>query len=462
MKINRIRERIERVVTAPGEELGRWARFARFQIGLWRFCARRLHENNVVAMSAALSYRTIFALIPVLVLAFLVLKSVGALEDNKRSLRDFLEASGFGQLVSLHEDSATQPAETGATQPAQVINVAEEIESLVASVESKLTFQRLGPIGGALLIWTALTLLTTVERSLNRIFGAPRSRSLARRTLLYWSVLTLGPLALTAASYLGRDIVNTFHQTPGLSWLLVSIGWLGPIVVGILMLSALYTLLPNTRVDYRSALGGALVAVPLWLLAKWGISVYVQRLVVTGNLYGVLGALPLFLLWLNISWLIFLFGAELAHTAANLNKMQLAERAEHDVLGGSDMLATTLAIAQHFGDGRGPVPFEQVSARIGLPGDAIEWLLSRLSVAGLVCSAEHSGKTCYVLARPAERITVREVLEVADPHGVDPQLSFTDQGITSALGRIHASTHTALADLTLADLLTTKPTPASS
>ena len=120
-----------------------------------------------------------------------------------------------------------------------------------------MTFQALGPVGGVLFVWTALTLLTTIERSLNRIFGAPRSRSLPRRVLLYWSVLTLGPVLLAVASYVGRRTVSTFNDLPGLAWMLVVVGWVGPIVVGVIVLASVYFLLPNTAVDWRGAPGGS-------------------------------------------------------------------------------------------------------------------------------------------------------------------------------------------------------------
>lgn len=468
MTTHGFKERIERALTAPGEELGRWAQFARFQARLWRFCARRLRENNVAAMSAALSYRTIFAIIPVLVLALLVLKSVGALEDSRQSVRSFLDASGFAQIVALREsDSAAgEQPETAATQPAEVINVADKIEEIVAQVEGKLTFERIGPIGGALLIWTALTLLTTMERSLNRIFGATRSRSLARRILLYWSAMTLGPLALTAASYLGRDVVDTFRNAPGMSWLLVAIGWAGPIVVGVLILSALYKLLPNTTVRNRAAVGGAVVAVPLWLLAKWGFAVYVQRLVITGNLYGVLGVLPLFLLWLNVSWLIFLFGAQLAHAAANLSRMQSPESEDHVVVGPSDMLAAALAVAQPYHAGEGLATFDRVAAKLRLPAESVQWLLDRLGESGVIRSVDDESGPQYVLARPAGKTEVAEVLRTANPRrepsGRDARSGYSsyegrDGQIAAAVAEVERRTRSSLADLTLADMLTSDP-----
>ena len=80
--IDRISKRIENLLTAPRDELGRWVRFLRFQIQLSRFCLRRLRDHNAMAMSAALSFRTIFALIPVLVLGIVVLNALGVLDEG--------------------------------------------------------------------------------------------------------------------------------------------------------------------------------------------------------------------------------------------------------------------------------------------------------------------------------------------------------------------------------------------
>ena len=465
MVLDTARERIERLLTQPGQELGRGARFVRFQIELWRFCARRLRENNVMAMSAALSFRTIFALIPVLVLAFLVLKSVGVLADSNQSMQRLLDASGFAQIAVFQEGEAQPESETlspdtaGAptTQSTRVINVADEIQKLVGNVTSKLTFERLGPVGGALLIWTALTLLTTVERSLNRIFEAPRGRALAASVLLYWSAMTLGPIALVAASYLGRQAVTTFQDAPGVAWVLVAMGWLGPIIVGVIVLAMLYVFLPNTTVPFRAAIGASIVAVPLWMVAKWGFALYVEHLVVKGNLYGVLGVLPLFLLWLNFSWLIFLFGAELAHTSANLDRMRSAERGMDLVLGPTDALAVAACVAGQYTVGRGPVAIERIVGMVNLPGEAVQKLVNRLIAAGILCPVENQTAKCFVLARPADRIRVADILAIGDPRADGAVATGFDGPVAAAVAAVHGRTQASLAEVTLADALAAGP-----
>ncbi len=441
----------------PDLSVSRLADFVASQAAVWRFCARRLKENNVTAMSAALSFRTIFALIPIIVLIFLAARSLGVMENSRESLHSFLLEANFAAIAVPAQlagsNTTSSPAES---QPS---NAAEYIEHLVAIVESKLTFEALGPIGGALFIWTALTLLTTIEDSLNRIFGAPRSRAMARRLLLYWSTITLGPVALSAATYLGQQAINTVAGTSGLGWLVFLLGKTGPIIIGILLLSALYKLLPNTHVRYRPALSGAVAAVLLWLIAKWAFSLYVQRFVVKGNLYGVLGVFPLFMMWLNFSWLIFLFGAELAHTAANLSRMRLVSRDGDDNPGPSDLLAAALAIAEPWSAGRGMVGFDDIAIRLALPDANVRWLIDRLTDAGLITAVNNGHEQCFALARPPERISISEIRDLADPLANDSGRHGCDPAIISAVRRVQVDVQSSLSHLTLGDILTEDSTP---
>lgn len=430
-------------LSRPGQELGRFARIVRLQLQLGRYGVRRLRQNNVMAMSAALSFRTIFALIPTLVLAFLAAGAVGALDNSKNGLRRFLDGTGFSELIVHEPDAST-------TRPGSTVT--DEIMRVVDEVKDKLTFQRVGPIGGALFVWTAITLLTTVERSLNRIFGAARSRSAPRRVLLYWGAMTLGPLLLAVTSHLGGQVFDSFSRQAGLSWLIAALGRIGPVVVGVVVLAGIYIFMPNIRVDRRAALGGATIAVVCWLAAKWGFSVYVQRLVVRGNLYGVLGVFPLFLLWLNLSWMIFLFGAELTHTASNFGRVHWADRSDHAFLSASDALAVALAVARPFHAGRGAVSLEQVARELNMPGDTARWLIDRLLAEGILVQTG-GDRPRFLLSRPAEQVAVADILRVGEPR----DLTYADNGRSAEIDEIVAATrdrmHEALAGRTLGDLV---------
>lgn len=454
------------------QQIGRFARFLQFQPQLWRFGVRRLTQNNLLSMSAALSFQTIFAMIPTIVLAFLGASALGVMEDAKQSLRTFLDASGFN-LISVPMDDApsdaTLPSPSG-DAPAtaatgegkvKVINVADQIVSIVDRVQSQLTFSKIGPIGAILFIWTALSLLNTAEDSLNRVFGARRSRSMVRRVLLYWSVMTLGPVALAAASFLGHKLLAASHDLPIISWFAATIGWISPGLVGIFVLTAIYALLPNTHVRYQSALGGAVVAVLLWFGARSGFAWYVERYVLKANLYGILGVLPLFFIWLNFSWIIFLFGAELAYAAQHWDHIGDPEEEEPNILAPTDALNIMLVVARNFQSGDKPATVDQIAERTDLVPRLAGFLLKNLADHGKLVRMVDGDTERFTLACPPESIAVRELVDMGGPH----PLTSPARGATplngAPLAEVSARMTAAIGEATLADLLEPQKTAKS-
>jgi membrane protein len=446
------RHAVRRLLSAPVEELGGWARLARAQIQMWTLCVRRLQQNNAMAMSSALSFRTIFALVPTLVLMFLILKSLGVLENKKQTLDTLLERAGFSQIVVVssrpgHAAGATAPAAgapTGEGESATVA-LADRITSVVDRFESQLTVGRLGPIGVVLLIWTVITLLTTIERSLNRIFEAPRSRPIGHRIVLYWSAVSLGPLALIAAGYLGDIVVADAEKISLLRGVLGLIAWVAPVVVGILVLGGVYKLLPNTAVSYKAAVAGAVLAVPLWLVARWGFSLYIRD-VGSKSIYGALGLVPLFLMWLNLSWWIFLLGGQVAHTAGNLARMQSAEQAKERMLGPWDLLAAVVAVAGRNERTGKPVAVADVSGELGLSDGEASRLMHLLAKEGLVARTRGEDVEEYLLSRPAGAIRVTDVLAVGQSRPA------RGKEVAEAMQLVRSRSREGIADVTVADL----------
>jgi membrane protein len=180
---------------------------------------------------------------------------------------------------------------------------------------------------------------------------------------MYWSAMTLVPLILLAVVYASRSALEMTKHIWGVSWVLAHAAiWVGPPIVGILILGALYRYLPNTRIPFRTAIIGAIVAAPLWMVARWGFGLYVNH-AAKSNFYGALGLIPVFLIWMNLSWLIFLFGAELAYTVANLSRLESAELDENIVLGPTELLAATLAVAKPYLAGEAPVESRKFASR---------------------------------------------------------------------------------------------------
>ncbi len=132
--------------------------------------------------------------------------------------------------------------------------------------------------------------------------------------MTYWALVTLGPLVLLAVLYLGELAFDVAQGVPILGPLLGGFARFHSAVPGFVLLLLAYKLMPNTHVRWRPAIWGAAVAATLWALSRWGFGLYVGKALPYMKLYGALGLIPLFLFWLYLTWLIVLFGMELAYT----------------------------------------------------------------------------------------------------------------------------------------------------
>jgi len=251
-----------------------------------------------------------------------------------------------------------------------------------------------------------------------------QGRSYTTRVAMYWSVLTLGPalalLSAYTASRLGQqltDEVVAFERRHEWTFLSAALGFLGRFVaIGAswLLLTFLYVLMPNTRVRLRPAAAGALVAAVLWEIAKWTFGLYVQHVVPYAKFYGSLGLIPLFLFWVYLTWLIVLFGAELAYTLQAMRGRQFKhglKQPEDQVIDASWFVPLAARVAEAFRAGR-LCETEKLSREMNLPPRTIHRMLHALDQAGIVHRvARKDDEQGVTLARPPERIAIAQVLE---------------------------------------------------
>ena len=457
--IGQFKQRVTRLLTAPREELVGWRRFVQTQMRMWWLCVRQLRRNNALAMSAALSFRSMFAMVPMIVLAFLMLKGMG-FDDECRDLLDgAMRTMGLDRITYTVAEQApsAEGAVEAAAEPAsgETISVAEVITSVTGKMEGK-GLGAIGPVGVALLVWTALTLLMTLERSLNRIFEAARPRPLGRRVLLYWAALTLAPLLVLLTRFLSSEATEAVSGIPAVGALIGSVSWIGAFVVGAVVLAFVYQLMPNTPVRFRSAVTGAVVAFPLWLVARWGFMLYLTR--VAGNsFYGSMGLIPLFLMWLNTSWWIFLFGAQSAYAAANLRRLTLTLETKREMISSWDLLAAVVSVVRLNGETNQPVSDEAVAESLGLPAEGTALLLDKLLVAGLLARTTDGDEDdgFYLPATPADRLQAADVLRI-DCAYAGQSARAVEPSVRSAVGSVLSKTEAGIENLTIADIIRTK------
>jgi membrane protein len=166
-------------------------------------------------------------------------------------------------------------------------------------------------VGLVFLVVTSLTLMLTVDESLNRIFRVQRRRPLVRRLVVYWAVLTFGPALIGASLYMTSFVVGSSLGLLDLGGQAETVLRLLPFAFTCAALTLLYMLVPYRRVKLRHAVAGGIVAGVMFELAKRGFALYVANFPTYTLIYGAFAIIPLFLLWLYVSWVVVLFGATL-------------------------------------------------------------------------------------------------------------------------------------------------------
>jgi len=240
------------------------------------------------------------------------------------------------------------------------------------------------------------------------------------RIFYYWTPLTLGPLLIGAGLYLKTmDIIT--QRVGGFLPLLNNIGsYLIPIMAFFL----LYWSMPNTKVRPLTALWAAFIAAMIWILLKNLYGFYIVRYMPFRELYGVLGLIPLSMLWIYISWLVVLFGVQLAYTTQNLEKLDAIETSSIDnsenfsIAGDDTMIAVMGYICEEFDNGRGPVSGEKIVRKFSLPYKLVYHILGRLVNAGLLVHTIEPAEG-YCLAKSSDKIHLSDIQSLAIDHRID-------------------------------------------
>lgn len=258
------------------------------------FALRRFWSGGGMQAASSLTYTTLLSLVPLLAIAFAIFAAFPAFERA----REQLESAIFTNLV---------PGTGGEVQ--------EYLNNFLHNTG------QLGSVGVVALGLSALLLLSTIEATFNRIWRVERPRPLVIRFLMYWGVLTLGPLLIGAGITLTTDVFSVARQ--GLSQagvdagqFTMEAGGLGDQLISVLLQTALFTILfavvPNRRVAWRDALIGGFVGGAGFQILKVGFAAYLANVFTYQTIYGAMAVFPIFLIWLYLSWCVVLLGATFA------------------------------------------------------------------------------------------------------------------------------------------------------
>ncbi len=346
--------------------------------------------DNIRLRSAALTYISVFSLVPLLTVA-LTLLGVYHQESFQRRLRAFISA-------------VLAPG------------VREESTAFVEQFLAPAYATTIGGIGFLTLLVSAGSLLHNIDVSLNDIWGVRHRRPWYIRVLIYAALLVLGPLAL-ALSFTGTGQVRALLeplQAPFIPWLFDHFfSFMSPLTsVGGLTL--LYFLTPNTHVRFRSALAGGLVAGVAWWGARLGYSEFAAYSFRYNPVYGSLGFLPLFLVWLYVSWMLVLFGARLSYVVEHASfRDSLFAFGSHprarELVGARVAQEATVV---WFEGGTPPLP-RDLAMQLRVPEPLVQETVDDLEKAGLIQQGRRGG---IVLARHPAELTLADLTLAV--HGV--------------------------------------------
>lgn len=347
--------------------------------------------ERIKLRAAALTYVSLLSLVPALAVVFSIFTAFGGLEEVTQRLRSFIIES----LAIGHQE-----------------RVIEALEGFIDQASGP----RLGAFGVSFLFITVVLLLMDIERAFNDIWGVRKDRSPLQRFQVYWPLITLGPLLLglslsTTAAVEASEAVRLLRErVPGVGLLTA----FGPVLLSSIFLTLVYRVIPNTKVPVRHALVGGFVAGVLWTVAQRLYALYAANAFTYSVIYGSLGAIPLFIIWLYVSWVVALLGAAITFAAQSARTWEPAARepSEQD----RELMAARLvmSVAEHYVRGDGPTPVDRLLAEAGVRPRDGRVLLGELVAAGLLAETVTPGaaEPAYLPARPLETVTLDDVVQV--------------------------------------------------
>ncbi|MGH7410945.1 MAG: YhjD/YihY/BrkB family envelope integrity protein [Candidatus Methylomirabilis sp.] len=348
---------------------------------LWKFW-----RDECPQRAASLAYTTLLSLVPSLAVAFAMLKAFGGLAP----IQERLETLVYTHLVTTSS-----------------LQAADYIQRFTERVHAG----AIGTVGFLAFIITAVSLLNTVAGAFNRVWGVEDRRSVKDRFLTFFALTILGPVLF------GASISITGNIRQSMVWTWMPIPGLGPalgLVVPFLLTWAgfllLYEVIPSAPLHLRPALFGSLAVAGTWELVKIGFEWYVSAVVNYGKVYASLSVIPVFLLWLYVSWLIALLGFEVSYFLQHPEACRgsVSPKATHATVPIPEAIRAFVAVAKAFVKDGGPVTGAQVAQRVLIPEGIALAALAELERQGYVARvAEPVG--AYLPRRAPASVRVAEL-----------------------------------------------------
>jgi membrane protein len=352
--------------------------------------------------ASALTYYMLFAIVPLLALLFAVAKGFNLQQKLEAYLlHDFSQYKDILAQAFQYADKMLQTTQGG----------------LIAVV------------GIFLLIYTVLSLLSSIENFFNEIWEIKKGRTLIRRITDYLAISIFAPILLFISSGLTIFLSSEATSIESLTWL-SHLGFVFKVLLKIVslallsgMFTFLYTALPNTRVKFKSALSAGIVAAVAFDILQWAYIAFQIGAVKYNAVYGSFAALPLFLIWLQYSWFIVLFGAELSFANQNVDHYELETEIQNISIRYRRVISLLLAnlVVKNFAEGKPPLTSTQIAERLDMPVRLARLIIFDFTETKIFSEVKtrNDKEVAYQPAISDSKLNVKYILDKLDNKGVN-------------------------------------------
>lgn len=373
-------------------------------------------RDKCLLRAAALSYTTVLSIAPFLAVAFSISKALGL--QNTEYIRSLLLRASAGRAAMVDQ---------------------------ILTYVDKTNVQTLGTMGLIILLFSVISLMGTIERAFNEIWGVKKGRDMWRKFTDFFSVTLICPVFVLVGISLTVSLENDatvqrLLEITAFNYLHFGLLKLAPYVMIALALTVLYVFIPNTKVRFVPAVIGGLFAAVMWQTAQWAYITYQIGATNYNAIYGSFAQFPLFLVWLYISWSIVLLGAEIGYAIQHAQSFTGEIRAEHISRGERDHIAVLvlLLMTRDFQAGQRPEGAADLATRLKVPVKTVSSLLGDLQTCGLVLRLEGDDQA-YALARNPDKVHILDVLTSlagmprSDGDFIDQEYRFVSESLSELM-----------------------------
>ncbi|MBS0625228.1 MAG: YihY family inner membrane protein [Verrucomicrobia bacterium] len=370
--------------------------FERFRLKWLRvfyLSVRGFVQDQCTLRASSLTYYTLISIVPVLAMILAV-------------------AGGFGYREAIRDELLTKFHD----QKEAFLQIIEFADQLLAQTKGGL----IAGVGLVVLFWSVTALLNNMEIALNHIWGIHKMRPWRRILSDYFALMLIAPffflLSSSATVFIANRLENLVHFMPIGNFFI----HLVPYALFWILFTFIFVFMPNTRVRFRSAFVGGLVTGTLYMIVQWGYIFFQIGVSRYGAVYGSFAALPLFLIWIQLSWFLVLFGAEVSYAHQTLETHEFGEIAEKMSYSLRRLLCLWVSylVVHKFVKSGGPLSQEILVKRHQIPHGVLNRIAQELIDCGILLEVKGDKELiAYAPARSPDDLRISDVCEALDSKG---------------------------------------------